>query len=152
MIKIAKGIASSYLQLYSVIMGERVRKVNEQGSKELSPMGHVWTYSGRTLGPAAGLANPDILERESLTENARDTGVYLQQQFYEAFDNHPQVGELHGMGLVNALEFVTDKTKKQRFDAGWKVCPKVQGGLEQKLAMCYAERDILGFAPPLSIT
>ena len=117
-------------------------------------MGHVWTYSGHTLGPAAGLANPDILERESLTENTRDTGVYLQQQFYEAFDNHPQVGELHGMGLVNALEFVTDKTKKQRFDAGWKAYPKVsEVCLEQKLTIrSIPNGNILVFAPSLSIT
>ena len=111
LIKIAKGLASSYLQLFRVIIGERVWKVIEQGSEELGPMGHGWTYSGHTLGTVAGLANLDILERESLTENARDTGVYLQQQFYEAFDNYPQVCEVHGMGLVNALEFVADKTK-----------------------------------------
>ena len=53
-------------------------------------------------------------------------GVHLQWQFHLAFDNHPQMGEVHGMGLVDALEFVADKTKKQRFDAGWKVCPKVR--------------------------
>ena len=126
LIKIAKGLASSYLQLFRVIIGERVWKVIEQCSEELRPMEHGWTYSGHTLGTAAGLVNLDILERESLTENARDTGVYLQKQFYEAFDNHPQVGEVHGMGLGGVLEFVADKTKKQRFDAGWKVCPKVR--------------------------
>ena len=103
-------------------------------------MGHGWTYSGHTLGTAAGLANLDILERESLTENTRDTGVYLQQQFYEAFDNHPQVGEVHGMGLVDALEFVADKTKKQRFDADWKVYPKVQRCVLSKNWPCYAEQ------------
>jgi L-2,4-diaminobutyrate transaminase len=41
-------------------------------------MGHGWTYSGHPLGADAGLANLDILEREKLTENARDTGSYLQ--------------------------------------------------------------------------
>ena len=76
-----------------MIIGERVWKVIEQGSEELGPMGHGWTYSGHTLGTAAGLANLEILERESLTENARDSGVYLQQQFYEAFDNYTQVCE-----------------------------------------------------------
>ena len=89
LIKIAKGLASSYLQLFRVIMGERIWKVNEQGSEEFGPMGHGWTYSEHTLGTAAGLANLDILEWESLTENACDTGIYLPQQFYEAFDNNP---------------------------------------------------------------
>ena len=90
-------------------------------------MEHGCNYSGHPLVANAGPANFEILEWESLTENARDTGVYLQQQFYDAFDNHPQVGEVHGMGVWwTQLEFVADKTKKQRFDAGWKVCPKVR--------------------------
>ena len=59
-------------------MGERVWKVIERGSEELDPMGHGWTYSGHPLDAAAGLANLDLLEREKLTENARDTGSYLQ--------------------------------------------------------------------------
>ena len=61
LIKIAKGLASSYLQLFRVIIGERVWKVIEQGSEELGLMGHGWTYSGHALGTAAGLANLDIL-------------------------------------------------------------------------------------------
>ena len=77
LIKIAKGLASFYLQLFRMIIGERVWKVIEQGSKELGPMGRGWTYSGHTLGTTAGLANLDILERESLTKNAHDTGVYF---------------------------------------------------------------------------
>ena len=56
LIKIAKSLASSYLQLFRVIIGERVWKVIEHGSEELGPMGHGWTYSGHTLGTAAGLA------------------------------------------------------------------------------------------------
>ena len=49
-------------------MGERVWEIIEQGFEVLDQMGHDWTYSGHPL--AAGLSNLDILEVESLTENA----------------------------------------------------------------------------------
>jgi L-2,4-diaminobutyrate transaminase len=62
-----------------VIVGERVWKLIEPDSKVLRPMGHRWTYSGHPLGANAGLANLDIMEWESLTENARDVGANLQQ-------------------------------------------------------------------------
>ena len=89
-----------------MIVGERVWELIEPDSDELGPMGHGWTYSGHPLGAATGLANLDILEWESLTENARDAGVNLQQQFHQAFDNNPLVGEVRGVGLIGSLEFV----------------------------------------------
>ncbi|MDP7440077.1 MAG: aminotransferase class III-fold pyridoxal phosphate-dependent enzyme, partial [SAR324 cluster bacterium] len=154
LITIAKGLTSAYLPLSGVIVGERVWEVIERGSEELGPMGHGWTYSGHPLGAAAALSNLDILEREKLTENARETGSYLQEKFKKSFENHPLVGEVRGVGLLAALEFVADKSKKLRFDTNWKVGAKVSAAcLEQNLiARAMPNGDILGFAPPLSIT
>ena len=117
-------------------------------------MGYGWTYSGHPLGAAAGLANLDILEREKLTENARDSGSYLQEQFKNSFEDHPLVVEVRGVGLLLALEFVADKSKKLRFDTSWKVRAKVSAAcLEQNfIARALPDGDTLGFAPPLNIT
>ena len=60
LITIAKGLTSAYAPLSGVIVGERVWNVIEQGSEELGPIGHGWTYSGHPLGAAAGLANLDL--------------------------------------------------------------------------------------------
>ena len=154
LITIAKGLTSAYFPLSGVIVGDRVWKVIERGSEEMGPMGHGWTYSGHPLGAASGLANLDILERENLTENARDTGAYFQEEFHKAFDEHPLVGEVRGVGLMAALEFVADKKQKRRFEDAWKVGPKISSAcLEQKLiARAMPNGDILGFAPPLTIS
>ncbi len=53
-----------------VIMGMRVWEVIEQISDERGPMGHGCNYSGHPLRENAGPANLEILEVESLTENA----------------------------------------------------------------------------------
>ncbi len=153
-ITIAKGLTSAYAPLSGSIIGERVWKTLEQGTDELGPIGHGWTYSAHPLCAAAANANLDIVDREDLTGNARDTGAYMQKRLHETFADHPMVGEVRGVGLLAALEFVADKGKKERFDPGRKVGPAVSAAcLEEGLiARAMPQGDILGFAPPLIIT
>ena len=154
LITIAKGLTSGYLPLSGVIVGDKVWNVLEQGSEQFGPIGHGWTYSAHALAMAAGIANLDILEQEDIVANALKTGAYFQQRLRETFSGHPLVGEARGEGLLGALEFVADKSTKQRFDASLKVGPRVAAAcLEQGLiARAMPHGDILGFAPPLIVS
>jgi L-2,4-diaminobutyrate transaminase len=154
LITIAKGLTSAYLPLSGTIVGEKVWKVLEQGTDEMGPIGHGWTYSAHPLCAAAANANLDIVDAEDLTGNSRETGAYFQQRLHETFGDHPMVGEVRGVGLMAALEFVADKGKKERFDPGKKVGPSVSSSClaEGLIARAMPQGDILGFAPPLIIT
>ncbi|MGF1621923.1 MAG: aspartate aminotransferase family protein [Rhodomicrobiaceae bacterium] len=154
LITIAKGLTSAYLPLSGTIVGEKVWKVLEQGTDEMGPIGHGWTYSAHPLCAAAANANLDIVDAEDLTGNSRETGAYFQQRLNETFGDHPMVGEVRGVGLMAALEFVADKGKKERFDPGRKVGPSVSAAClaEGLIARAMPQGDILGFAPPLIIT
>lgn len=154
LITVAKGLTSGYLPLSGVIVGERVWDVLEKGSDSLGPIGHGWTYSAHALCAAAGVANLEIIERENLIGNAEKTGSYFQKALHAAFDEHPLVGEVRGVGLLAALEFVSDKETRKRFEAGAKVGPRVAAAcLENGLiARPMPQGDILGFAPPLIVS
>ncbi len=154
LITIAKGVSSAYLPLSGIIVGEKVWKVLENGTDKLGPLGHGWTYSGHPVCAAAANANLDIVDRENLTENARVTGAYFQQRLHETFDDHPMVGEVRGVGLMAALEFVPDKESKAAFDPNLKVGAKVSAAAleEGMIARAMPHGDILGFAPPLVLT
>jgi len=151
LITIAKGVTSAYLPLSGVIVGERVWKVLEQGTDALGAIGHGWTYSAHPICAAAANANLDIVDREDLTRNARETGAYFLRRLHETFDDHPMVGEVRGVGLLAALEFVSDKASKAPFDAALKVGMRVAtAALEEGLiARAMPHGEILGFAPPL---
>jgi L-2,4-diaminobutyrate transaminase len=151
---IAKGLTSAYQPLSGVIVGDRVWKVLEQGTDEWGAIGHGYTYSGHPMGAAAALCNLDIIARENLTANARNTGAYLQQRMQETFADHPLVGESRGVGLLHALEFSSNKGKRTHFDPALKVGPQIAAAcLEQGLiARAMPHGDILGFAPPLVVT
>ncbi len=86
-------------------------------------------------------------------DNARDTGAYFQQALHAAFDAHPLVGEVRGVGLLAALEFVADKSSRQRFESAAKVGVRVSQACIDNgvIARAMPHGDILGFAPPLII-
>ena len=150
---IAKGLTSAYQPLSGVIVGDKVWQVLEQGTDDWGAIGHGYTYSGHPMGAAAALCNLDIIARENLTENARDTGAYLQQRMNETFADHPLVGESRGIGLLHALEFSSNKAERTHFDPALKVGPQIAAAcLEQGLiARAMPHGDILGFAPPLVV-
>ncbi|MCB1754015.1 MAG: aspartate aminotransferase family protein [Gammaproteobacteria bacterium] len=154
LITIAKGLTSAYLPLSGVIVGERMWKVLEKGTDEMGPIGHGWTYSAHPVCAAAANANLDIVDGEDLAGRSADVGGYLQQKLQETFAEHPMVGEVRGVGLMAALEFVADKDKKQRFEPSQTIGAKVSAAcLEEGLiARAMPHGDILGFAPPLIIT
>ena len=151
---VAKGLTSAYVPLSGVIVGSKVWQVLEQGSDEYGPFSHGYTYSGHALAAAAGLANLDIIEREDLIGNARRTGAYLQRRLRETLADLPHVGEVRGIGLLAAVEFVADRAVKLRFD------PEL--GVGQRIAAACFKRglivrsmpagDTIGFSPPLVIT
>jgi L-2,4-diaminobutyrate transaminase len=154
LITVAKGLTSAYAPLSGVIVSERVWDVLERGSVENGALGHGWTYSGHPLCAAAALANLDILEREQLTTNAADVGAYLNQQLRETFNNHPMVGEVRGVGLLAAIEFMANHDERVPFDVSLKVGPKVAAALLKRgvIARAMPHGDILGFAPPLVLS
>lgn len=154
LITVAKGLTSAYAPLSGAIVSDTVWAVLEQGSDRFGPFAHGYTYSAHPIGAAAGLANLDIIEREDLTGNARDTGAYFQQRLQATFGDHPMVGEVRGVGLLGALEFVADPGKKARFDANLKVGARVSAAClgEKLVARAMPHGDILGFAPPLVVS
>ncbi len=66
----------------------------------------------------------------------------------------PIVGEVRGVSLMAAIEFVADRDKKQRFDPALKVGAKVSAAARARglIACAMPHGDILGFAPPLVTT
>ena len=154
LITIAKGLTSAYAPLSGVIVGERVWKVLEQGSDQLGPIGHGWTYSAHPLCAAAGVANLELIDTLDLVTNAGEIGGYFRAALSDALGGHPMVGEVRGEGMLAAVEFVADKDDRRFFPAEAKVGPRLSAALLERgvIARAMPQGDILGFAPPLCLT
>ncbi len=153
-ITVAKGLTSAYAPLSGSIVAEGVWKVLEQGTDEMGPIGHGWTYSAHPVGAAAGIANLELIDSLGLVTNAAEVGGYFRARLSEALAAHPQVGDVRGEGLLVAVEFVEDKDARSFYDPAKKVGASVAGALlkEGVIARAMPQGDIIGFAPPLCLT
>jgi L-2,4-diaminobutyrate transaminase len=154
LITIAKGLTSAYAPLSGVIVGERVYQAMEAGSAEAGVFPHGYTYTGHPIGVAAANANLDILERENLTENAAQVGAYMLAGLHNAFDGLPIMGEVRGVGLMLAVEFVADPATKRRLDPALKAAYRISALAREKgmITRAMPQSEALGFAPPLVLT
>lgn len=154
LITVAKGMTSAYAPLSASIVSEKVYQVMEDGADQVGAFSHGYTYSGHPIGVAAANAVLDIIERDDIPGNACRVGTYFQKSLQETFAGLPIVGEVRGVGLMAALEFVADPSTKKRFDPTLKVGARISKAARDRnlIARAMPHGDILGFAPPLITT
>ena len=154
LVTVAKGLTSAYFPLSAAIIGEKVYRVMEDAADRIGAFSHGYTYSGHPIGAAAANAVLDIVEKEDLAGKARDVGFYFQRRMQATFAQLPIVGEVRGVGMLAAIEFVADREKKTRFDPSLKVGARVSKAARDRglIARAMPHGDILGFAPPLVTT
>lgn len=154
LITIAKGLTSAYFPLSGAIVSEKIYQVMEDAADRVGAFSHGYTYSGHPIGAAAANAVLDIVENEDLPGKADTVGSYFQAQLQAKFAQLPIVGEVRGVGLMGAIEFVADRERKTRFDPALKVGARVSKAARDRglIARAMPHGDILGFAPPLVIT
>ena len=154
LITIAKGLTSAYAPLSGSIVSDRMWKVLEQGTDENGPIGHGWTYSAHPIGAAAGVANLRLLDKLDLVSNAGEVGQYLNAAMAEALGDHAHVGDIRGEGMLCAVELVKDRDDHVFFDPADKVAPRIVAAMLDRgvIARAMPQGDIIGFAPPFSLT
>lgn len=151
LVTVAKGLTSGYVPLSAAIVGERVYEVMEEAADRVGAFSHGYTYSGHPIAAAAANAVLDIVEKEQLADRARIVGAHFLKRLNERFAQLEIVGEVRGVGLLGAVEFVADRQAKRRFDPQLKIGARISKAARDRglIARAMPHGDILGFAPPL---
>ncbi|EJZ22666.1 aminotransferase class III-fold pyridoxal phosphate-dependent enzyme, partial [Rhizobium sp. Pop5] len=154
LITVAKGLTSAYVPLSAAIVSQKVYEVMEEATPRVGSFSHGYTYSGHPIGAAAANAVLDIIERENLAGQSATKGAYLMQRLKAEFEQNPIVGEVRGVGMLAAIEFVSDRGSRASFDPGLKVGARISQAARNRnlIARAMPHGDILGFAPPLVMT
>ncbi|MFG6149400.1 aspartate aminotransferase family protein [Halobacillus sp. B23F22_1] len=154
-VTMAKGITSAYLPLSATAVKREIYEAFT-GEEQYDFFRHVNTFGGNPAACALALKNIEILEKEKLFERSRELGERIRQEFTDRFQNHENVGNVRGKGLLIGIELVEDKATKAPLE-GSKVnsviayCKK-KGILIGKNGMTVAGfNNVLTIAPPLSI-
>jgi adenosylmethionine-8-amino-7-oxononanoate aminotransferase len=113
-------------------------------------LGHLLTFGGHAVASAAALANLKIYREENLVEKGRVQGEYLKSRL-EELRAHPTVGDVRGVGLLQAIELVRSKEKKTSWGKKSPFCKRV-GELMVERGFITRTWDVMHFAPPLVVT
>ena len=101
------------------------------------------------VGCAVALANLDIIEREGLVERAGVLGRRLLAGL-KTLESHPHVGDVRGLGLMAAVEFVADKSTKAEFPPAERVGPRVHAATQERGLFSRLRGDVYNLAPPFT--
>ena len=116
-VTMAKGVASGYAAISCCVTSERVFEMfKDDPSDPLHYFRDISTFGGCTAGPAAALANMQIIENEGLLENTVAMGDYMLDQLRALQDRHEVIGEARGKGLFLGAELVKDRKTKEPAD------------------------------------
>lgn len=138
----AKGIASGF-PISAIAASTSLMEKGWPGSQG-------GTYGGNAVAAAAAVATLAVVEREGLVENARCRGEQLHQGLQGLAAGQPRIGDVRGIGLMQALEFVDDAGNP---DADTAVAVQ-QSAINEELLLltCGPYGNVIRVIPPLTVS
>ena len=73
----------------------------------------ISTFGGNPVVSVAAKATIDLIEEDRLMDNAETVGGYFRQGLESLKDKHDLIGDVRGMGLMQAIELVADRKTKE---------------------------------------
>lgn len=145
---IAKGLTSGYAPMAATIVRPSVFE-SFQDQKSVA-LGHLLTFGGHPVCAVAALTNIRIFEEENLVARGAEMGVYLKERL-EELRAHPTVGDVRGVGLLQAIELVQSKAKKTKWGKEHPFAKRVSELLMDR-GFITRTWEVMHFAPPLVVT
>ncbi|HET6611020.1 MAG TPA: aspartate aminotransferase family protein, partial [Kofleriaceae bacterium] len=112
----------------------------------------ISTFGGNPVSMAATNATIDVMEREDIPARAERLGAILKDELCAMKDKYPFIGDVRGMGLMQAVELVEDRKTKEPAKA--RAAKMMEAAKRQNLLIgkggLYG--NTLRLAPPMLIT
>lgn len=110
------------------------------------------TFGGGPISTTAAKVVIDLIEQENLASNAATTGAYLHGKLRELQEKHALIGDVRGMGLMQALELVQDRATKVPATA--QTQRLMQAARDHRILIGRGGLDgnVLRISPPLNIS
>jgi adenosylmethionine-8-amino-7-oxononanoate aminotransferase len=155
LVTLAKGLGGGYYPLAAFLAPQRmVDAVVGDGGFHL---GH--THKGHPLGCAVGLAVLEETLEQNLIERAAESGNYLRGRLDSLKAEIAILGDVRGLGMLNAVEIVADAASKAMLPRELDVIGRCQAIARSKGLLIYGRRthagrfgDWLMVTPPLIAT
>ena len=149
---IAKALSSAYLPISAVMLSPEMSDIVEQESGKIGTFGHGYTYTGHPVSSAVALKTIELYQERDIVGHVRRVTPRFAKRIAQ-LGEHPLVGEAVSVGLLGAIELVSNKTTKAGFDPAKAVAAAVFGfAQEEGIISRPLMGDRLAFCPPLIIS
>ena len=101
---------------------------------------------------AAALRNIQILEDEKLVENSASTGAYFLEQLKSLKDDHPLIGDVRGIGMMLAIELVSDRESKKGFPSEFRIGERLADKFSENGLILRPGGSVINLSPSLCAT
>jgi len=127
------------MQVCGILAGKRIDEIENNVFKISSRINSTW--GGSLVDMVRSSKILEIIEEDSLCNNAAAMGAYLQQQLLKLSEKHEIISNVRGKGLLTAFDF-PDKTTRDAF---------INKGLEHNVMFLGCADSTIRFRPALTI-
>lgn len=146
-----KGLGGGYASIGGLFATDEVVAPLAAAGDDLM----FYTFSSHPVACAIADKVLEIMEREELVERAARMGALLRDRLRD-IEDHPNVGEVRGLGLMLGIELVRDRDTLERFPPEARLVQKVVAAGLQRGVFFYPggsgpARDCVMLGPPFII-
>lgn len=147
----AKGISSGYIPLGATLISDEIYEAISKPQAEAGVLSMGFTYSGHAVACAAALKNIEIIERENICQHVKTTGPSLLEEL-DVLRELPIVGDVRGSHYMVGIELVSNKARKQSFEAAVGSAQRVFKRCLNRGLIVRPVGNVIVLSPPLIFT
>ena len=149
---LSKGLTGGYMPMSVVLTRQSVYDAFYDDYSTMKAFLHSHTYSGNAMACAVALASLKLLQTEHALPLNAVKGQRLSAAVLEKAQGHPFVGEVRSLGMLTAIELVSDLSSKIGFPFEERVGYQIYKKALKKGLLLRPLGNVLYFLPPYCVT
>lgn len=147
----SKCLTAGYFPMGAILISEGIHERLTAAAEAFEEFPHGFTTAGHPVGCAIALKAIDVILNEGVFDNVIKISPYFLSRL-NRFAAHPNIGEARGVGLMGALELVSDKASKAPFPPDRPVSEQIAITALENGLICRPIGQAIVLAPPFVIT
>lgn len=149
---LSKGLTGGYMPMSVVMTTQKIYDAFYDDYHTMKAFLHSHTYSGNAMACAVALASLKLLQSEHTLEKNVPKGQLIYNLAKSKAENHPYVGEVRSLGMLTAIELVSDLDTKAGFPIEQRVGYQIYQLALKKGLLLRPLGNVLYFLPPYCVT